>query len=60
MGWDEVPMLCGIEIPVPGGLGRVVRVLMHWNTDRPQSEIRHVYLRQAVQLRPDISNKGAP
>lgn len=59
MGWDEVPMLCGIEIPVPGALDRVVRVLIHWNTDLPQSEIRHVYLRQAVQLRPDISRGGA-
>jgi chorismate mutase len=60
MGWDDVPMLCGIEIPVPGGLGRVVRVLMHWNTDLPQSAINHTYLRDAVQLRPDISSKGAP
>ena len=54
MGWDMVPMLCGREIPVPGSLPRVIRVLVHWNTQLPQSEIRHVYLRDAVKLRPDL------
>lgn len=54
MGWDMVPMLCGREIPVPGSLPRVIRVLVHWNTDVPQSEIVHVYLREAVKLRPDL------
>jgi chorismate mutase len=54
MGWQLVPMLCGREIPVPGSLPRVIRVLVHWNSDRPQSEITHVYLRQAVRLRPDL------
>lgn len=54
MGWDMVPMLCAREIPVPGSLPRVIRVLVHWNTEVPQSEIRHVYLRDAVKLRPDL------
>ena len=54
MGWDMVPMLCGREIPVPGSLPRVIRVLVHWNTDVPQKEIVHVYLREAVKLRPDL------
>ena len=54
MGWDMVPMLCGREIPVPGSLPRVIRVLVHWNTDVPQKEIVHVYLRDAVKLRPDL------
>ena len=54
MGWDMVPMLCGREIPVPGSLPRVIRVLVHWNTEVPQSEIRHVYLHDAVKLRPDL------
>lgn len=54
MGWDIVPMLCGREIPVPGSLPRVIRVLVHWNTDVPQKEIVHVYLRDAVKLRPDL------
>jgi chorismate mutase len=54
MGWDLVPMLCACEIPVPGSLPRVIRVLVHWNTELPQSEIKHVYLREAVKLRPDL------
>lgn len=54
MGWGVVPMLCAREIPVPGSLPRVIRVLVHWNTDLLQSEITHVYLREAVKLRPDL------
>jgi chorismate mutase len=54
MGWGLVPMLCGREIPVPNSLPRVIRVLVHWNTDVPQNEITHVYLREAVKLRPDL------
>lgn len=54
MGWGLVPMLCAREIPVPDSLPRVIRVLVHWNTEVPQSEITHVYLREAVKLRPDL------
>jgi chorismate mutase len=54
MGWGLVPMLCAREIPVPGSLPRVIRVLVHWNTDVSQNEIVHVYLRDAVKLRPDL------
>ena len=54
MGWSLVPMLCAREIPVPNSLSRVIRVLVHWNTDVSQAEITHVYLRDAVKLRPDL------
>ncbi len=54
MGWGLVPMLCAREIPVPNSLPRVIRVLVHWNTELPQNEITHVYLRDAVKLRPDL------
>jgi chorismate mutase len=54
MGWGMVPMMCAREIPVPDSLRKVIRVLVHWNTDVPQSEIKHVYLRDAVKLRPDL------
>lgn len=53
MGWTGVPLLCAREIDVPGGLPRTIRVLLHWNTDRSQKEIRHVYLGAAAALRPD-------
>jgi len=54
MGWGLVPMMCAREIPVPGSLRRVIRVLVHWNTETPQNEITHLYLRDAVKLRPDL------
>jgi chorismate mutase len=55
MGWNLVPMLCTREIPVPGSLSLCIRALIHWNTDLPQDAIHHVYLRQAVKLRPDLT-----
>jgi chorismate mutase len=54
MGWSMVPMMCAREIPVPGSLPKAIRVLVHWNTDTPQDAIKHVYLRDAVRLRPDL------
>src|SRR5215510_15622453 len=54
MGWGLVPMLCAREIPVPNSLARVIRVLVHWNTELKQNKITHVYLREAVNLRPDL------
>jgi chorismate mutase len=53
-GWTLVPMMCSQEIPVPGSLPRCIRVLIHWNTERDQNNIRHVYLHEAVRLRPDL------
>jgi chorismate mutase len=55
MGWDLVPLMCALEIPVPGSLPKCIRVLIHWNTPLDQSQINHVYLRDAVKLRPDLS-----
>jgi chorismate mutase len=54
LGWGQVPLMCMREIPVPGSLPRAIRVLLHWNTDQPQSVIRPIYLREAVKLRPDL------
>lgn len=55
LGWDDVPLMCALEIPVPGSLPRCIRVLLHWNTDLPQSSVRHVYLGAASSLRPDLT-----
>ena len=55
LGWLEVPMLCGYEIKVPGSLPLCIRVLVHWITDKSQSEIQHIYIHEAVRLRPDLS-----
>lgn len=54
-GWTLVPMLCATEIPVPGSLPMCIRVMVHVNTTKKQDEIRHVYQRRAVALRPDWS-----
>ncbi len=55
LGWLDVPLLCGYEIDVPGSLGKCVRVLVHWNTEKTQKEIQHVYIHEATRLRPDLS-----
>ena len=54
LGWQHVPLLDAQEVPVPGSLARCIRVLLLWNTERSQEEIRNVYLRQAASLRPDL------
>jgi chorismate mutase len=55
LGWLDVPLLCTYEVDVPGSLRRCVRVLIHWNTDKAQNDIRHIYVKEAERLRPDIS-----
>jgi chorismate mutase len=55
LGWQHVPLLDAQEVPVPGSLPRCIRVLLHWNTDTAQEAIRHVYLREAATLRPDLA-----
>jgi chorismate mutase len=52
-GWEDVPLLCSREIPVPASLGRCIRVLIHWNTEKEGREIQHVFLRGARGLRPE-------
>ncbi|HSV95467.1 MAG TPA: chorismate mutase [Spirochaetota bacterium] len=54
MGWIYTPLMCTREIPVQGSLPLCIRVLLHVNTDRPQEDIIHLYLREARKLRPDL------
>lgn len=53
LGWRDVALLCGHEMDVPGALPRCIRVLIHWNTTKAAHEIRHVYLNEAQNLRPE-------
>jgi chorismate mutase len=53
LGFERVPLLCAREIPVPGSLPRVIRVLIHYYADGDH-EARHVYLREAATLREDL------
>lgn len=56
-GLTNVPLFCTTEIDVPGAQPRCLRVLMHVNTTKKQHEIQHVYLRDAVNLRPDLERR---
>lgn len=55
LGFGEVPLLCCSEIPVPGAMPRVVRLMMHVETELTKSQVQHVYLRGAAALRIDIA-----
>jgi chorismate mutase len=53
-GWTDIPLLCAQELPVHGALPRCIRVMLHAESRRQRSEIRHVYLRDAILLRADL------
>lgn len=53
-GWKHVPVMCMREIDVPGSLEKCIRVMLVANTPLQQQEVEHVYLNDAVKLRPDL------
>lgn len=53
-GWVDIPLMCAVEIDVPGALPRTVRVLLHVESARSKAEITHVYRGGASVLRPDL------
>jgi chorismate mutase len=55
--WKYVPVMCMQELEVPGGLKYCIRVMIHYNTSCSQKDIKHIYLKKAVSLRPDLLNK---
>jgi chorismate mutase len=55
IGWNDVPLMCGHEMARPGALAQCIRILIFWNTDKAQNEVRHAYLNDAAKLRPDLS-----
>ncbi|MGB7340605.1 MAG: chorismate mutase [Phototrophicaceae bacterium] len=58
MGWRHVALMGFQEIDVPEGLKMCVRVLIHWNTDKSNRELKHAFLRGAAALRPDLVKKA--
>jgi chorismate mutase len=56
LGWLDVALMCNHELDVPGSLRRCIRVLVHWNTEKRSDELIHVYVKNAAQLRPDLSS----
>lgn len=55
IGFGDVPLLCASEIDVAGAPPRIIRVLMHADTDKSRAQINHVYLRGAEVLRQDLA-----
>lgn len=55
LGWLDVALMCTHELDVPGSLSQCIRILLHWNTTKPASELIHVYIKGAARLRPDLS-----
>ena len=54
MGLGRVPLMCAREIPVDGAMPSVIRVLVHFHSDRSLDEVAHVYLDGAESLRDDV------
>lgn len=54
-GWHNVALMCGHEMYVPGSLSMCLRVTVMVNTEKAQKDIKHVYLRGAAVLRPDLA-----
>jgi chorismate mutase len=55
IGLTDVPLMCAVEVDVPGALPRVVRLMAHVATEAAREDIQHVYLRGAQALRLDIA-----
>ncbi|MBZ0297792.1 MAG: chorismate mutase [Anaerolineae bacterium] len=58
MGWTQTALMGCQEASVPGGLEKCIRVLIHWNTTKGIDEIKHAFLKGAVALRPDLSERN--
>lgn len=55
VGFESVPLICAVEIDVPGALERTIRVMAHIETELSAKEISHIYLHGAKALRRDIA-----
>jgi chorismate mutase len=55
-GWELVPLMCALEIPVPGSLELCIRMMVTVNTTKSQAEINHIYMNEAIRLRPDLKS----
>ena len=59
LGWNDVALMCAHEMNVPHGLPLCIRLLIHWNTAVRADEVKHVYIKGAVNLRPDRASDPA-
>jgi chorismate mutase len=55
LGFEDTPLICAVEIDVPGALERTIRVMVHVEIELKKEEIAHIYLHGAKALRADIA-----
>ena len=55
LGFSDVPLVCARELEIEGSMPRVVRLMAHVETELPRSDVTHVYLHGAANLRRDLS-----
>ena len=58
IGLNETPLLCLHEMEVENALTKCIRILIHINTTKKQTEFKPVYLKNAISLRPDKALKN--
>jgi len=56
LGLVDVPLMCARELEIEGSLPRVVRLMMHVDTELSRAEVTHVYLHGAALLRRDLTH----
>lgn len=54
LGWNDIALMCTYEIDVPGSLEKCIRVMLHCNTDKKNSDMKYIYLKESRKLRPDL------
>lgn len=54
LGWDRIAMMSMHEIDVPGSLKSCIRVLIQFNTNKENDDLKYIYLKEAKALRPDL------
>lgn len=64
LGWLDVPLLCGhdlnVLLPNPRGVPMCIRILLLYNTDKPQSAMRFAYMRGAKAIKSDLDSMRSP
>lgn len=58
LGLDDVPLMCAQELEIEGSMPRCIRVMMHIDAPKQKSEIHHVFMGQATQLRKDLAENS--
>lgn len=56
LGYTQVGLMCFNEMYVVGSLEKCIRVMFFYNTATDKKDIKHIYLKEAKKLRPDLSD----